>query len=402
MTTTSIPVPTRRFGRTELAMPVLSCGGMRYQHSWKDVDQDEIPRDNQANLAAIIHRAVDLGIYHIETARGYGTSEIQLGEVLGDFSRDELIVQTKVGPRDTGKEFREVVETSLGNLRLDHVDLLAIHGINNADLLDQSLRPGGSLDMARNLKREGICRSIGFSTHAPVEVIVRAIETDAFDYVNLHWYFVFQENEPAIQAATRHDMGVFIISPSDKGGRLYEPSPKLAALCQPLTPMAFNDLFCLACPRVHTLSIGAAKPSDFDEHMEALHHYDQAEKVSAPVAERLQDEMLQVHGRDWLEEGLRGVPPWEDIPGQVNVREIVRLWNLATALDITGYAKARYNLLGQADHWFPGQTADKLDETAFRHILGEHPFADRLIEVLRDAHQRFAEAPKKRLSESSP
>jgi predicted aldo/keto reductase-like oxidoreductase len=60
-------------------MPVISCGGMRYQHKWQDVPPQDIPRANQENLEACIHRALELGINHIETARGYGTSEMQLG-----------------------------------------------------------------------------------------------------------------------------------------------------------------------------------------------------------------------------------------------------------------------------------------------------------------------------------
>src|SRR2546427_445899 len=61
----------RRFGRTELRMPVFSCGGMRYQYKWQDVAPDEVPPDNQKNLEATIQRALELGINHIETARGY-------------------------------------------------------------------------------------------------------------------------------------------------------------------------------------------------------------------------------------------------------------------------------------------------------------------------------------------
>ncbi len=64
----------RRFGRTELAMPVFSCGGMRYQFKWQDVSPRAIPAENQDNLEATIRRALDLGINHIETARGYGSS----------------------------------------------------------------------------------------------------------------------------------------------------------------------------------------------------------------------------------------------------------------------------------------------------------------------------------------
>ncbi len=78
----------RRFGRTELAMPVISCGGMRYQYKWQDVKPKEVPQESQANLEACLHRALELGINHLETARGYGTSEMQMGQVLPTVPRD--------------------------------------------------------------------------------------------------------------------------------------------------------------------------------------------------------------------------------------------------------------------------------------------------------------------------
>src|SRR5262249_21871936 len=89
----------RRFGRTELSIPVFSCGGMRYQFKWQDVDPKDIPRENQDNLEATIRRALELGINHIETARGYGSSEMQLGNILPTLPRDKMIVQTKVAPK---------------------------------------------------------------------------------------------------------------------------------------------------------------------------------------------------------------------------------------------------------------------------------------------------------------
>jgi predicted aldo/keto reductase-like oxidoreductase len=109
----------RRFGRTELAMPVFSCGGMRYQYKWQDTPLGEIPADTQANLEATIRRSLEIGINHIETARGYGTSEVQLGLILPTLPREQLIVQTKVAPEASATAFRKTVETSLQNLRLD-------------------------------------------------------------------------------------------------------------------------------------------------------------------------------------------------------------------------------------------------------------------------------------------
>ena len=239
---------TRRFGRTEIQMPVLSCGGMRYQQSWTDVAPEQIPEDNQRNLEATILRALELGINHIETARGYGTSEMQLGWILPRLPREKMIVQTKVAPAATAREFIDTFNKSMRNLKLDYVDLLSLHGINQRELLDWSLRKGGALEAARQLQREGRCRFVGFTTHATCDLIVRAIESDGFDYVNLHWYFVNDFNWPAVEAAAKRDMGVFIISPSDKGGMLYQPPPKLVELCRPLSPIAFNDLYCLVAP----------------------------------------------------------------------------------------------------------------------------------------------------------
>ena len=266
----------RRFGRTEIQMPVFSCGGMRYQFKWQDVAPSEIPAEGQANLEATIHRASELGINHIETARGYGTSEMQLGAVLPQLPRDKIIVQTKIAPFATAEEFLKTFDTSMKYLRLDYVDLLSLHGINNRQLLDWSLKPNGCVAAARKLQAEGRCRHVGFSTHATTDVILEAIQSDAFDYFNVHWYFVNDLNEPTLQAARRHDLGVFIISPNDKGGKLYAPPKKLVDLCAPLSPMVFNDLYCLARPEIHTLSCGAARPSDFDEHIRALEHYDRA------------------------------------------------------------------------------------------------------------------------------
>lgn len=389
----------RRFGRTELQMPVFSCGGMRYQYKWQDVHLAEVPTDQQANLEATIRRSLEVGINHIETARGYGSSEMQLGQILPTLPREKLIVQTKVSPTADPQEFRKNLETSLAYLKLDTVDLLGLHGINTAEILAWAIRPGGCLEVAQEFQRQGRIRFIGFSTHAPTNVIIRACNTGQFDYVNLHWYYINQRNWDAIAAATRQDMGVFIISPSDKGGMLYNPPQRLVDLCAPLSPIVFNDLFCLSHPQVHTLSVGAARPQDFDEHLKTLNYLDRAEEILTPIQQRLEQEAIARLGKDWYTNWEVGLPTPEETPGGFNIRTVLWLWNLAIAYDLIEFAKIRYNMLGQASHWFPGVKVDQINLDQIKPLLKHSPHVDKIPAILRDTHELLGSADVKRLSQ---
>ena len=376
----------RRFGKTEVQIPVFSCGGMRYQYSWEDAETPNITSDNQENLKNCIYRAFDLGIYHIETARDYGTSEIQLGKVLPELNRDQLILQTKVPPYEDPNEFEAVLEKSINNLNMDYIDLFAFHGINLPEHLDWTVN--GCYQVAERWRKEGRIRHIGFSTHASTDLIVRAIQTGLFDYINLHYYFFLQKNDPAVIAATRRDMGVFIISPSDKGGRLYDPPPKLVDLCAPYSPMVFNDLFCLSDPRIHTLSLGAAKPSDFDEHIKTLPLLDEG-KSTKEIEYSINKTMLDYHGKEWINNWDKGLPDVDKTPGNVNLYEILRFYNMAKALDMLSFGQMRYELLGQKNHWFPGTQLYETSRDELIASLKNSPFPERVTDAVFEADQMF-------------
>jgi len=134
-------VPRRRFGRTDISMPVFTMGGMRMQQSWGRGDaadithMSEVDPDCQDNFVAILRRALSHGINHFETARGYGCSELQYGDALRQLfesgvKREDLILQTKVSPFATPEEFRETLDLSLSLLGVEYIDLFSFHGIN--------------------------------------------------------------------------------------------------------------------------------------------------------------------------------------------------------------------------------------------------------------------------------
>ena len=394
-------LPTRRFGRTELAMPVLSLGGMRFQQSWSDLSAEAISVESQQQVRATLERAMACGLHHLETARHYGSSERQLGWLLPELPDPQRILQTKVPPQQDPAAFEAELALSLERLAVERVDLLAIHGVNLPEHLEQTLRPGGCLDVVRRWQAAGRVGSVGFSTHAPLPLILEAIASDAFDYVNLHWYYIRQDNRAAIAAARQHDMGVFVISPTDKGGHLHSPSARLLDLCAPLHPIVFNDLFCLSAAGVDTISVGASGPQDLDLHLEAVQLLPQAEQLLPPILARLEQARRDALGLDWLTSWQQGLPAWQDTPGQINLPVLLWLHNLLEAWDLESFARARYGLLGAGSHWFPGANADALDQSVseqqLRAVLTASPWAARIPDLLRQLRARVGGQRSRRL-----
>jgi hypothetical protein len=396
---TNLPkMPTRRFGRTELQMPVFTTGGMRYQQAWNDLSPEEIEKESTQTVRECVQRSLEVGINHIETARGYGSSEAQLGEVFSEIPREKLIVQTKIGVTENLNEFRETFETSMGYLKLDHVDLLSIHGINTPEELERSLEY--AIPQMIKWREQGRIRFLGFSTHGPADVIMKAAFTGCFDYMNVHWYFVNNDNWSAIQAAAHQDMGVFIISPNDKGGRLWEPTPKLSEFCAPLTPMQFNGLYCLSRNEVHTLSLGASKSSDYDEHVAGLRWYKDRHAISSGIAEKIRAEVDAHFVPGWHRTYAAGIPMPERTPGGIHIREIMRLYTWAKAMDMVEFAKARYNMFGNGGAWFAGEPPSEFDHKALEEALALSPHKDRIIDYLHEAHDLLKGEDVQRQSET--
>ncbi|HEY3413926.1 MAG TPA: aldo/keto reductase [Armatimonadota bacterium] len=368
----------RRFGKTEEMLSVFSFGAMRYLES-----------DDNAVATALA--AFDAGINHLETARGYGESERMLGLALKHIPREKVYLETKIGPTETADEFRRCLDESFERMGVDYIDNLAIHGINTPELLTQAVQPDGALTALEAAKSEGIIGHIGFSTHAPLDVILAAIDTQAFEFVNLHYYYFNQRNYPAIQRATELDMGVFIISPTDKGGQLYNPPDKLRRMMAPWTPLHFNHRFLLANQDIHTLSLGAAKPGELAEHLVVQNDTGWLTNEEKASLAALDAEPLRVLGSTLCTQCFDCLPCPEDI----QIPEVLRLRTLVTAFDMLEFGKWRYNMFGEGGHWFPGQPAAKCTDCG--DCLPRCPMKLDIPALLRETDALIAGEPVKRL-----
>lgn len=370
----------RRFGKTNKQVSVVTLGGMRYKHASAE-PRDQIPYDTLVQCRDTVKKALAQGINLIETAYGYGKSETVYGRVLNDelkVKRDSYFLMTKGSPK-TAQETRELVARQLKALQTTYLDFYAWHGINTMELFEVACAKGGPVEELLKMKAEGLIGHIGFSTHAPLQVILKAIETDLFDFVNLHYYYFFQRNRQAVDMAYSKDMGVFIISPNDKGGQLSNPSGKLKKLTAPLHPIHFNARFCLSHPGIHTLSFGLPVTVDFN-HINGI--------FPAPTPLSEQDTLIKQRMDD-----QKSLDPYagfdaycmENDPSGLNIPEILRFRMMWKCYGMKDFGLYRYNMFQEKGHWFPGSFPT--EENLARVDLTRCPKDVPVVDLIRETHK---------------
>lgn len=356
--------------------------------SW---ERNAIPSEaSNKRVEEIIHHALSMGINHIDTARGYGTSEKQIGYVLKNIERKKYLISTKVTPKESSKEFVSHVRDSISLLSCDYLDILYIHGINNDGHIHLTMKKGGTTDTAYSLQKDGIIRHVGFSTHGDPETIQKTIDTDRLECVSLHYYFLMQQNLKSVIKAREKNMGISIISPCDKGGQLHRASISLINAAKPFEPHVLSDLFCLTTPGVHTVNIGAEKISDINVRIKGIRYLNQKIQIDNSVNRTIETMLHNLSGTF-----CTSCYECEPCPLKISIPETLRLRNIAVGLNMLDFARWRYNMFEQADHWFPGRKPEYCDNCG--ECISRCPEGLNIPELIHETCSLLKDKPSKRL-----
>ena len=168
-------LPARTLGRTGAKVSILAFGcGSRF-----------LMYEDEEKASAILNHAIDNGITYLDTAYSYGDgkSETRVGKVMAT-RRKDVWLATKI-PDRTRDEFMRRLEGSLKRLQTDHVDLLHIHSLGNADDLAKIEAPNGAMKALLEAREQKMCRAIGMTSHTNGRVMAEAIQHNDLDCVQM-------------------------------------------------------------------------------------------------------------------------------------------------------------------------------------------------------------------------
>lgn len=259
---TMMEMKKRNFGRTGLQVSEIALGTVELGLDYGIGDRAHRPAFEESSR--ILHRALDLGVNFIDTARAYGEAETVIGRALAE-RRGEYILATKVA---AAGDPRESLETSLRELRTEVLDIVQIHGRMNEVVLDPVVVEG--LHRAR---AAGMVRFLGVSVYGEAAALA-AIEA-GFDCIQIaHSVLDRRPEVHALSAATQAGTGVIARSVLVKGAlspRAADLPPVLAPLrdavlrlgaLETLPELAYRYLLSQEPP--HTLLVGASSVAELE------------------------------------------------------------------------------------------------------------------------------------------
>lgn len=199
-----LPLITKKIPSTGEALPVVGIGTNRFSVS--------TPEEKKP-LCDVLRKLSELGGKVVDTARGYGSSELVIGECVKEIgNRDKLFIVTKysIGRNATGDP-KEGLDQAFTRLQMDRLDVMMVHNLGGTDTL---------LPLMREYKEAGKFKYIGISissdnSYAPMMEYMRS---GVLDFIEVD-YSIGNRNSEQQVLPLAQEKGLAVLVNVPFGGR---------------------------------------------------------------------------------------------------------------------------------------------------------------------------------------
>jgi len=185
-----------------------------------------IQRISDDEAVKILKRAYDGGIRFFDTARFYTDSEKKLGLAFSDM-RDKVYIASKTMAK-TVEDFEKDLETTLGELNCDYLDLYQFHNPPFCPKRDDGT---GLYEAMEKAKAEGKIRHIGITSHR-IKVATEAIESGLYETLQFPLNYLASDKDLEIEKLCREAGMGFIAMKGMSGGLITDSRVAYAYLDQ--------------------------------------------------------------------------------------------------------------------------------------------------------------------------
>ena len=294
-------------GRTGLKAAVLSFGGIPIQ------------RADAANTKAVVDKLEEYGINFIDTARGYTVSEEYLGAAL-EGRRDKFLLATKSMSRDREGMSKDI-ETSLRNLRTDHIDLYQLHNLPAKDM-EKVFAPGGAYEALAEAKAAGKIGHIGVTAHSAdaLKLLVEGY-SDKLETVMFPFNIVEDQGQEVLALAREKGMGTIAMKPL-AGGNLEDWALALRYI-------AASGVIDVSIP-------GMGSPEEVDRNA--------AVDLESPLTEAEKEKCVSIR-KELGTQFCRRCGYCAPCPNGIDIPSCFLMANYVRRYDLADWARARYDAM---------------------------------------------------------
>jgi aryl-alcohol dehydrogenase-like predicted oxidoreductase len=304
-------VEYRSLGSTGLTVSQIALGTVELGMDYGFRNSSHYQKPEAQESIRIIHRALDLGINLIDTARVYGSSEELIGKALQQSGQHPVIATKLVVPEadlpsgnstQLGAAILASIEASLAALQVEAVDLMQIHNVSVAILDNEAV-----IRTLEDARRQGKIRFLGASGSVSEQISLAALESGHFQALQVPFNLLDRRiAQHVLPRATRQGIAILTRSAFLRGVLTESANlPEQLADLRKTALLAHGQLteisdlselalrFCLSFTGVSSVIVGVRSISELESNLA----YANKGRLSAGQLERL----CQISVRDsWL------------------------------------------------------------------------------------------------------